>query len=987
VAAATLTLNTGGTVTAYDGGSNLEVGYANAAETTQTFRFTVAASLVDADDFALFLSTTNTLASVAAGTTIAWSGREVVTSGEATATTVTLADGFGAADADAKRADVALPAGTTATDVFTLSTGKLNPGTYYVVADPTTNAYADSDAIVMATIYVVETPIGITSTATAAFAMGAGGQAGTYRIRMQGDTTLTTAMVNPKGRITAAPADSTIDVGILVGDGTVSNGQSEFAAGTMTANGPAEALATGTNLAGKTFGDFEFDFWPDIAGTYTFLFFNDVNNNGLVDGADSSHTLSIAVGGSISTIAAAAQVASAPTKTASTGLNGALVKITVKDANGNAVAPTGSDAVLVSVTGSAKIAKVNDVAISETSSWSLGQLSFDSTGTAYINVVDAVAESVTLSAAGTGSLASSVAATPIGLTFAAAAGTVATTTGVLAPKALGVWDGDKAGGYTVPVGASSITITGTASAATAVVPIRITDTNGRITGLAGADYDVHTTAVASELSYSVSMTSTATSQGYSIGWDDTNSSDSFAVASAAVNFSDAQAVMTVNPTTVQAVAGATTSILVNVKDQFGRNAAGAVVSVTHTGRNTSAATTNLISDASGNVTFTYTDTATTSSNAIDTISFSAVPASGTGTGTETGTASVTYGAANSVDTVTVTSGGTTLGVAKITDVPADIPAGLAGPSAVTATVTATVKNASGVLLAGVPVTFTVAGTGVAVPSSSVTAFTNASGVATSAVYGWIAGTYTVTATAGGKSGTGAQTFRQESASEVRTISATATGARVVVTAKDRFGNPVVANARIYATITAGAGYFGSNGTLSTSALTDLNGQATFVVAGGNSTVRVSTIDPAGTGLAPDQTTAAAGNHVGQVTTPVVFTATTVGTTTTAETGVGASFAPAGVSSATVEVTVTNEAADAATAASDAAAEATDAANAATDAANAAAEAADAATAAAQDAADAVAALATSVEAMVNALKRQITSLTNLVIKIQKKVRA
>jgi hypothetical protein len=75
------------------------------------------------------------------------------------------------------------------------------------------------------------------------------------------------------------------------------------------------------------------------------------------------------------------------------------------------------------------------------------------------------------------------------------------------------------------------------------------------------------------------------------------------------------------------------------------------------------------------------------------------------------------------------------------------------------------------------------------------------------------------------------------------------------------------------------------------------------------------------------------------------------------------------------------------AAQDAANEATDAANAATDAANAAAEAADAATAAAQDAADAVSALATSVEAMVSALKKQITALTNLVIKIQKKVKA
>jgi trimeric autotransporter adhesin len=91
---------------------------------------------------------------------------------------------------------------------------------------------------------------------------------------------------------------------------------------------------------------------------------------------------------------------------------------------------------------------------------------------------------------------------------------------------------------------------------------------------------------------------------------------------------------------------------------------------------------------------------------------------------------------------------------------------------------------------------------------------------------------------------------------------------------------------------------------------------------------------------------------------------------------------------TATATVSDDAAtEAAAAAGDAAAEATDAANAATDAANAAAEAADAATAAAQDAADAVAALSTSVTAMVADLRKQITSLTNLVIKIQKKVKA
>jgi ABC-type transporter Mla subunit MlaD len=100
---------------------------------------------------------------------------------------------------------------------------------------------------------------------------------------------------------------------------------------------------------------------------------------------------------------------------------------------------------------------------------------------------------------------------------------------------------------------------------------------------------------------------------------------------------------------------------------------------------------------------------------------------------------------------------------------------------------------------------------------------------------------------------------------------------------------------------------------------------------------------------------------------------------------------------TATATVRNpsqEAADNSQAATDAAAEAADAANAATDAANAAAEAADAATAAAQDAADAVAALATQVTEQIDALKKQnndlrkqLVALTNLIIKIQKKVKA
>ena len=108
-----------------------------------------------------------------------------------------------------------------------------------------------------------------------------------------------------------------------------------------------------------------------------------------------------------------------------------------------------------------------------------------------------------------------------------------------------------------------------------------------------------------------------------------------------------------------------------------------------------------------------------------------------------------------------------------------------------------------------------------------------------------------------------------------------------------------------------------------------------------------------------------------------------GNVTISATG-GTLFPAAGQVKVSATASVVNSSVDAAT---DAANEATDAANAATDAALAAADAADAATAAAQDASDAVAALSATVATLVASLKAQITSLTNLVIKIQKKVKA
>jgi hypothetical protein len=116
---------------------------------------------------------------------------------------------------------------------------------------------------------------------------------------------------------------------------------------------------------------------------------------------------------------------------------------------------------------------------------------------------------------------------------------------------------------------------------------------------------------------------------------------------------------------------------------------------------------------------------------------------------------------------------------------------------------------------------------------------------------------------------------------------------------------------------------------------------------------------------------------------VVYMPQATGTVTLSGTG-STGLAASGRVAVSGSAEVVNESV---TAAVDAANEATDAANAATDAANAAAEAADAATAAAQDAQAAVADLAAQVATLMAGIKAQITSLTNLVIKIQKKVKA
>ena len=258
------------------------------------------------------------------------------------------------------------------------------------------------------------------------------------------------------------------------------------------------------------------------------------------------------------------------------------------------------------------------------------------------------------------------------------------------------------------------------------------------------------------------------------------------------------------------------------------------------------------------------------------------------------------------------------------------------------------------------------------PAASRTVAVGSDGYVSFQILATASGSLTWTATAGSVTSTVTLVIATPTQEAGRTVaitgstSATANGDGVpmTVTVKDRYGN-AVSGVSLTLSATGVAAFAG--GATTQAFTTDSTGTYTFqaksyVAAGGVGTYKVS---------ASNATDAASiAGYVG---------ATAVDSTLAA-----------GVSSATATVTFAagdDLAAANAQAATDAAAEATDAANAATDAANAAAEAADAATAAAQDAADAVAALSTQVTEMVSALKKQITALTNLVIKIQKKVKA
>jgi len=330
--------------------------------------------------------------------------------------------------------------------------------------------------------------------------------------------------------------------------------------------------------------------------------------------------------------------------------------------------------------------------------------------------------------------------------------------------------------------------------------------------------------------------------------------------------------------------GSTNTIVAALYDQYGAAMSNRTITVTVAGRNGATASSSIVTNADGEVSYSLTDTGTVGTT--DTISFTF--------GSVTDTATLTYGTTTVTTLSVYTAPHVTAGVADTNIIYSDKKdidaSSKAGASATTQPVAVLAKDANGVVMSGVPVTFTIAGTGCGLLSTLGTVYTGADGLAQTSIYAWLEGKCTVTATAGGQTVTTDAYFVQTGAGEARTITASVSAGLVTATVKDRFGNPIK-GVYVYATRT-GDGYFG-NGSSSTSGITGEAGTVEFYLNGNTAatTVKVQLGDSSAASDEYGQSSADAGKYGTKSATQTAFTAYTAGTTTTAETGVGATLSP------------------------------------------------------------------------------------------------
>jgi len=615
-----------------------------------------------------------------------------------------------------------------------------------------------------------------------------------------------------------------------------------------SSSGSLTAVATYVVSASDSVGQatLRVGFNPDVSGTYTFLASTpnalaDVTTNvtsGTTSGYYTASASDTSTAWSVTTKSTATSVALAAVTTGAASGSaefGTIHKLTLSDGTSSTLLSSTETVTLSSTDSSVKFATAHDtvangaaslVVTRDTLGWYNGAFYFrvDNSAT--------TSESVTITATGSGTLSSAITSS-IGIAF-----TAVTATSVAFTSVDGTAGGDDtsasctasltAPACTVADGDASHTLRATITTKAANVESwTVTDTSNRITGYipvsSGNDAKfskVITNAAADTNAYKdVTIAATLLTGDSFTATLNSDATRSISFTAAALT----PTAISVTDSNRRVAAASTNAFVATLEDEYGNGMSNKTITVTVAGRNGAIASSSLVTNASGEVTYSLTDAGTVGST--DTITFTHA------TGPVTGSATLTYGtttvttldilgpndsAANTPDTNITFSDRIGINVAK------------GGASGTVATVTVTAKDANGVVMAGIPVTFTVAGTTAAILSTKVTQYTAAAGTASTSVYAWAEGSYVVTATAGGKTATSTVYFAQKDPLAARTITAAVSGNSVTATVKDRYGNPVK-DVYVYATRT-GSGYFGS-GSASTSGQTNAAGQAEFFVTG------------------------------------------------------------------------------------------------------------------------------------------------------------
>jgi hypothetical protein len=1076
-----------------------DTAYVRSGASAQTFVVEAAAALQDDSDFDLYLSTTSTIASIAAGTTVAFTAGAVVTAGDA-GTAVTIGQGFVASDN--KKAAVALPDGTTGVDKVSVTTGTLAAGTYYLVADPSPGSAVTTGGFVIATItsYDVGAPVNLAYNVD-----------GRTQVGSAVDTTVSSRLTDSTGRQT-----------FLVGNETISHSW------TFPVTSPASAA-------------------PDVVTSTA---------------ADSTPSYT-AAGASFARYSTALDVTPATPLTKGTIYTLTGVILSGVNAFGNDtmtylnVATTNGLAGTLALTSASTGAAITSIALANGQATTAANYVLTATDSAgrvikgVTPVLTASAGTVTTAVATTGDAGTDstfvytapATGTSATLTFTMYGGSAGNTT-LSIPVTIGAT-------YDTAVYAAGMESTGNGGY------LETTDTNDYDLSSTGAVYAMkldpaNTTSVSANfylyksastntafgdavagavLTASIDASSTLptaqrTLQASSLTTDSTGKvtatiavntardaetlivvikSGTATLGTATFTFENAAATISTifggpaNAITQQF--GQPTGLTFEAYDQYDQAVSNKRLQLTITGPSAPAGgTTVVVTNASGVANYTVAGTTsvtgqtdivkvtqyegspvTAEADDIVTISYvataPAVASFGIQADLSQGSSWTTYTTETLATAIGVAmdSATATLG-AKFEDakfLPIDSLGDYTDSATKSGANTAArdeviqlrfrALNASSVALAGVPVVISassgawiVGSLGTAV--SSRTLYTDASGYVSVNVFATATGVATWTVTQGAVSASISATYAN-AAADARFVSVTpatksvtsGTLAQFVATVTDRYGNVVPGATVTWSELGAGRLEANSGATSATGTSTaDFSTYATETGAGvvkaviayqgedlasyvgatkSSYTNGLSAIPAAAAGIASSTAAvtvdapttksaellateaAAAQAALDKAATDAAIAAlkaqldaaavkaaadkassdAAIAAAQAAAKKAGEDAVAAAAASQAAAVAAAKAAQDAAVeaaqAAADAAAEATDAANAATDAANASAEAGDAATAAAQDAADAVAALSVQVSEMVDALKKQIIALTNLVIKIQKKVKA